>query len=207
MNLDDIPEIVMDLRSRLRVPAEPTRRGPVLLDRFFNEMTNPVLNHHVLADLTRGKVIEHLRSEGISVADVGDPGEQLAGFLFKAGNIAWAYVSSDARNPIGRQRFTAAHELAHAVLHRDAMPEQFLADTHEMLSDPDSALDPKEREANRFAAEVLLPAETCRARAEELRREHGCCPRAVLEYRLASELLVSAEATRYRLKSLGVGDE
>jgi Zn-dependent peptidase ImmA (M78 family) len=87
------------------------------------------------------------------------------------------------------------------------MPEQFLADTHEMLSDPDVALDPKEREANRFAAELLMPAEVCRARAEEMRNEYGCCPRAVLEYRLASELLVSAEAVRYRLKNLGVGDE
>lgn len=207
MNLDDIPEIVADLRRRLRIPVESARRGPVLLDRFFNEMTNPKLSHHVLPDLTRCKVIEHLRSEGIPVVNVGDPDELLAGFLFKAGNIAWAYVSSDARNPIGRQRFTAAHEFGHAVLHRESMPEQFLADTHEMVSDPDAALDPKEREANRFAAELLMPDEICRARAEELRREHNCCPHAVLEYRLASELLVSAEAARYRLKSLGIRDE
>jgi hypothetical protein len=207
MNLDDIPSIVAELRRRLRIPVDSARRGPVSLDAFFAEMTSPVLNHHVLPDLTRGKVIDHLRGEGIPVADGGDPGERLAGFIFKAGNAAWVYVSSDAKNPIGRQRFTAGHELAHAVLHRDAMPEQFLADTHEMLSDPDVALDPKEREANRFAAELLMPAEVCRARAEEMRNEYGCCPRAVLEYRLASELLVSAEAVRYRLKNLGVGDE
>lgn len=207
MNLDDIPEIVADLRQRLRIPVEPARRGPVLLDRFFSEMTNPKLSHHVLPDLSRGKVIEHLRTEGIPIVDIGDLDEPLAGFLFKAGNFAWAYVSSDARNPIGRQRFTAAHEFAHAVLHREAMPEQFLADTHEMVSDPDTALDPKEREANRFAAELLMPEGICRARASELKETHGCCPHAVLEYRLGSELLVSAEAVRYRLKSLGMRDE
>jgi hypothetical protein len=49
-----------------------------------------------------------------------------------------------------------------------------------------------------------------RARAEELRRNHGCCPRLVLAYRLASELLVSREAMHYRLngvKELGLTDE
>ena len=64
-----------------------------------------------------------------------------------------------------------------------------------------------EREANRFAAELLMPAEVCRGRADEIQREHGCCPRAVLAYRLAAELLVSREAMRYRLKGLEVGDE
>jgi hypothetical protein len=207
MTLNDIPGVVADLRRRLRIPVDPTRRGPVPLDRYFAEVTNPRLRHHVLPDLTRGKVIEHLRGEGIPVSDAGNPDEALAGFLFKAGNVGWAYVSRDARNPIGRQRFTAAHEFAHAVLHRDTMPEQFVADTHEMLADPDTALDAKEREANRFAVEVLMPEEICRVRAEEVRKQHGCCPRAVMEYRLAAELLVSVEAARYRLKNLGVGDE
>lgn len=207
MTLDDIPAAVADLRRRFRIPVEPARRGPVALDRFFDEMTDPTLNHHVLPDLTRARVVEHLRHEGIAVADIGDEKEALAGFLFLAGGMAWVYVSNDAGNPIGRQRFTAAHELGHAVLHRDTMPEQFLADTHGMISDPDATLDPKEREANRFASELLMPDEICRARADELRREHGCCPREVLEYRLAAELLVSQQALRYRLDHLGIGDE
>jgi hypothetical protein len=54
---------------------------------------------------------------------------------------------------------------------------------------------------------LLMPADICRARAEELRKKCHCCPRGVLVYRLASELLVSREALRYRLQSLGVGDE
>lgn len=207
MNLDDIPGVVADLRRRFNIPVDPARRGPVALDAFFAEMTNPTLSHHVLQDLTRGKVIEHLRSEGIPVADLGDANEVLAGFIFKAGNTAWIYVSRDSNNPIGRQRFTAAHELGHAVLHGDVMPEQFLADTHKMILDPDGALDPKEREANRFAVELLMPKEICMARADEMRREHGCCPRDVLEYRLAAELLVSQQAMLYRLDKLEVGDE
>jgi hypothetical protein len=52
-----------------------------------------------------------------------------------------------------------------------------------------------------------MPADVCRAHAAEIRRRHGCCPRGVLIYRLSSELLVSREALRYRLKALEVGDE
>jgi hypothetical protein len=207
MNLDDIPGLVAELRRRFSIPVNPMPRGPVPLDRFFAEMTEPLLHHHTLPDLTRLKVIEHLRSEGIAVADAEIPDERLAGFIFKAGRAAWVYVSSDRDNPIGRQRFTAAHELGHAVLHHDAMPEQFFADTHHILSDPAADLDPKEREANRFAVELLIPGEVCRARADEMKREYGCCPRAVLLYRLAAELIVSREAMRYRLQGLGVGDE
>jgi Zn-dependent peptidase ImmA (M78 family) len=207
MNLPDIAAVVADLRHRFRLPVDPTRYGPVPLDAFFHEMTNPRLTHGTIPDLTRGKVMEHLRDRGMRVADVGDPNEPLAGFIFQSDNAAWIYVSSDRNNPIGRQRFTAAHELGHAVLHRDAMPEQFLADTHQMLSDPDAKLDAKEREANQFAAELLMPEAICRAREAELRQQHGCCPRLVLAYRLAAELLVSREAIRYRLNNLGVGDE
>lgn len=207
MSLDDIPAAVADLRRRLRLPADPARHGPMPLDVFFAEMTDPVLTHHTLPDLTRGTVFDHLRGEGIAVAAAGDPAERLAGFIFTAGNAAWVYVSGDRDHPIGRRRFTAAHELGHAVLHRGDMPEQFIADTHAVVADPAADLAPKEREANRFAVELLIPAGVCRAREAELRREHGCCPRLVLAYRLAAELLVSREATRYRLNDLGVGDE
>ena len=76
-----------------------------------------------------------------------------------------------------------------------------------MVEEAAEPSDEMEREANRFAAELLMPAEVCVARVEELMGEHGSCPRGVLAYQLASELLVSREAMRYRLKSLGVGDE
>ena len=129
----------------------------------------------------------------------------LAGFVFAAGRVGWAFVS--AADPLPRRRFTAAHELGHFVLHRETMG-RFRADTDATLREAeDDVADRMEREANRFAAELLMPAEVCRARAAELRNKHGCCPRGVLVYRLSSELLVSREALRYRLQSLGVGDE
>jgi Zn-dependent peptidase ImmA (M78 family) len=59
-----------------------------------------------------------------------------------------------------RQRFSLAHELGHAVLHRDA---EFHLDDGVVIgfrSDQSSkADDPREIEANQFAAELLMPAE------------------------------------------------
>jgi Zn-dependent peptidase ImmA (M78 family) len=64
-----------------------------------------------------------------------------------------------------------------------------------------------ERQANRFAAELLMPGEVCRARASEYREAYRACPRSIFAYHLAAELLVSPEAMRYRLRDLEVGDE
>jgi hypothetical protein len=200
-----IAEAIRELRRKFDLPVDPTQRGPVLLDRFFQEMNRPRVSHFTLSGLTRGSVAEHLRSQSVSVDDIGDPNERLAGFLYLAGPAAWAYVSSDKENNLGRQRFSAAHELGHAVLHCERM-NRYIADVTVSEVD-DNSSEPMEREANRFAAELLMPEEVCQARAKELQEEYRVCPRLVLAYRLASELLVSREAMRYRLKSLGVGDE
>lgn len=197
-----IRQVVADLRLDCRQPADPTRCGPVLLDRFFDELN---LTHVALPVLTRRTVRDYLRAEGVAADGADDTDEPLAGFLVVAGRVGWAFVA--AADPLPRRRFTAAHELGHFVLHRAVMG-RFRADTPEMLREADDEEgEALEREANRFAAELLMPAEVCRARADVLRRDHDCCPRGVLAYRLASELLVSREAIRYRLQALGVGDD
>jgi IrrE N-terminal-like domain len=199
-DLDRVDDAVA--RLRLRVPSDPRRRGPVPLAGYFAETG---LDHVELPGLTRGAVTEYLRREGVPAEDLGDPADVLAGFVFAAGRVGWAFVS--AADPLPRRRFTAAHELGHFVLHRATMG-RFRADTDATLREAnDDAVDRMEREANRFAAELLMPADVCRSRAVELRDKHDCCPRGVLVYRLSSELLVSREALRYRLQALGVGDE
>jgi hypothetical protein len=198
-----IADVVAKLRRDFELPVDPARRGPVPLNRIFEAMSRPWVTHCTLPELTLASVAEHLRSEGVVIDLPGDPAEKLVGFLYLTASTAWAYVSADGNN-LGRRRFTAAHELGHAVLHRDRMGRYRADATVEEANESD---DEMEREANRFAAELLMPAEVCAVRAEELRAEHGCCPRGVLAYQLASELLVSREAMRYRLRSLGVGDE
>ena len=194
-----IAAAVADLRARVGLPVDTARRGPVPLDRFFQELN---LSHVAIPGLTLGGVVDHLRTDGVPVEDIGEPRTALAGFLFAAGRIGVAFVN--ANDTLGRRRFTAAHELGHAVLHREKMG-QFIADPD--IAEADDATAGVEREANHFAVELLMPEEVIRARAAELRAEYRACPRLVLAYRLASELLVSREAMRYRLKTLEVGDD
>ena len=196
-----IGDAIHRLRTRCGMPVDSSQRGPVLLNRFFEEQN---LEHVALEQLSVGNVMRYLWQQGINVAEPAEPGERLAGLMFYAGRVGWAFVNAD--DILARRRFTAAHELGHAVLHPNRM-ELFTIDTEQTLREADGTGDAMEREANRFAAELLMPEEVCRERADELRREYRTCPRVVLAYRLASELLVSAEAMRYRLKSLEIGDD
>lgn len=62
-----------------------------------------------------------------------------------------------------RQRFTIAHEIAHFVLHRDEIGDGLVDDTfyRSGLSER------REWEANRLAAEILMPWHLIRAEANE----------------------------------------
>lgn len=195
-----IAEAIAKLRRDNQLPVDPQVRGPVPLNRFFE---NGNLSHVALPGLTCGRVTEYLLAEGGTVEPFGAPGEPLAGFLYFAGKSGQAFVNADDILP--RRRFSAAHELGHAVLHRERMG-RFRADTSETLLEADDSTDEIEREANQFATELLMPEAVVRARADELRTLHKCCPFGVLAYRLAAELLVSRQAIGYRLKNLGVAD-
>ena len=195
-----IAETIARLRKDFKLPVDPKVRGPVPLHRFFEECA---ISQVALPALTCGRVSEYLLAEGDTVEPFGEPAEPLAGFLYFAGNSGQAFVNADDILP--RRRFTAAHELGHAVLHRLRMG-RFRADTPATLLEADESTDELEREANQFAAELLMPEAVLLARAEELRSLHQCCPFGVLAYRLAAEMLVSRQAMGYRLKNLGVAD-
>jgi len=196
-----IAETIVRLRKDFRIPLDTSVHGPVPLHRFFDEIA---LSHVAIPGLNCGRVVEYLLTEGSKVEPFDDAAEPLAGFLYFAGNFGHAFVDADDILP--RRRFSAAHELGHAVLHRERMG-RYRADNRTTLLEDDESTDELEREANQFAAELLMPEAVVRARASELKSLHGCCPLGVLTYRLAGELLVSREAMRYRLKNLGVSDE
>ena len=64
--------------------------------------------------------------------------------------------------PVRRQRFTVAHELGHWVCHAlgARLPQPTYCRAKDLAEDADRAL---EREANVFAAELLMPEEAVRA--------------------------------------------
>lgn len=214
--------VAASLHARFGLSGDPARRGPVPLARFLDEFN---LLHVTLPLLTRAGIANYLLGEGIVAAglvDRGAPDDVLCGFIFTTGTDGLVFVGEREPvasagqdqprlkpTPLGRWRFTAAHELGHFLLHQDRMiAGRWLGDTKETIREVDEPeMATMEREANRFAAELLMPADVCRARAEAFRAAYRVCPRATFAYHLSSELLVSPEALRNRLKELGLGDE
>jgi Zn-dependent peptidase ImmA (M78 family) len=58
-----------------------------------------------------------------------------------------------------------------------------------------------EKEANQFAAELLIPESRCKDMYRDFTKKYGV-QRPVLIKRLATEFLVSAEAMKWRLMAL-----
>lgn len=97
-------------------------------------------------------------------------------------------VVINSHDPARRQRFTFAHELAHYLLHRDLVDEVV---DNAFYRSPNLG-DDMERQADRFAAQLLLPA-------EEVRRAYGSV-KALAP--LADRFDVSDTALRIRLREL-----
>jgi Zn-dependent peptidase ImmA (M78 family) len=62
-------------------------------------------------------------------------------------------ITVNARHPDTRQRFTLAHEIAHFILHRDAIGDGII-DNGMYRSGKSEKI---ERQANQYAAEILMP--------------------------------------------------
>lgn len=200
---DRVTPAVAAVRAGLGAAPPAGRRGPVLLAPLVaaqNRLAQVALPH-----LSRLAVYDHLAGFGVTPADTGDEDEPLAGFLFVTPSAGLLFVN--ASDPVGRQRFSAAHELGHFVLHRGEMGGRAtFADTPEAIRLDADQSDRHEREANRFAVELLMPADACRAREAAFRAAYRSCPRTALAHHLAAEFLVSRESMRYRLRELRLGD-
>jgi len=103
-----------------------------------------------------------------------------------------------------RQRFTIAHEIGHLQLHRTELEGSVHVDRGSLRRDALAAagVDAKEIEANRFAAELLMPAEFLKAalgdRSIDIEDDEAVAA-------LAKRFRVSEAAMRFRLSSLGDG--
>ena len=112
-------------------------------------------------------------------------------------------IAVESRDAPVRQRFTAAHELAHFLLHSRLISEAGELNRHEdILFELNGATNPTaplsrahEVEANKLAATILMPAGYIRDHYDKERDN-------VAE--LASDLQVSKAAVEIRLKNLGL---
>lgn len=117
-------------------------------------------------------------------------GATLSGMLLPARREVWVNV----HEPWERRRFSVAHEVGHFLLHAGQDGAAVYCRTGDLRPEPDTPERLREREANRFAAELLMPA----ALVTREVADHGPDPTA-----LAGAFRVSAVAMAWRLVNLG----
>jgi Zn-dependent peptidase ImmA (M78 family) len=125
--------------------------------------------------------------------------EDISGVLYR--DQQGTIVGVNSFHHPNRQRFTIAHEIGHFVLHEmdihvDKGYRMVLRD-----SVSSQAVDPLEIDANRFAAELLMPESMVRKDAEELL--HDMEDESGLQ-ELASRYRVSTQAMAFRVANLNL---
>lgn len=104
------------------------------------------------------------------------------------------HVTYNPAEPLVRQRFTIAHELGHLALGHLRDGERLLRDPAANFSS--GTLPPMEREANTFAADLLMPEKVVAFAVNE---------RRILDIGVLAKLFgVSQVAMRYRVQHLGL---
>src|SRR5258708_7744648 len=79
-----------------------------------------------------------------------------SGFLYRASNTA-PIIGVNKNHALSRKRFTIAHELGHLLLHTKNGVHLDQAIVQMRDARASAGLDDEEMEANRFAAELLMP--------------------------------------------------
>lgn len=145
-------------------------------------------------------------SLGFPVSTLDDLGDDVSGVFVSRGD--GGAIGVNRHHARVRQRFTIAHELGHGLLHRGRMPLFIdkgygVAFRNGRSSTGELRM---EREANAFAAALLMPEAMVRNAVDELSWTHGFDVGGggdALET-LARRFKVSQEAMSYRLARLGV---
>jgi Zn-dependent peptidase ImmA (M78 family) len=174
--------------------------------RLVRAVVDQVLEQHAFAISPEGTVnpIEIAKANDISVERFTLE-ESLSGFLLnQEGSFLIGVNNEDGES---RQRFTIAHELGHYFLHdrttsyMDTKTGHFSVTPRNEVSS--AGVDPKEIEANLFAAELLMPEESIRQEMEKL-GAFGIFDDKDEEIRqLAKTYQVSVKALTIRLERLG----
>jgi Zn-dependent peptidase ImmA (M78 family) len=161
-----------------------------LVRRLLHGVTNPPI-----------PVEEIARKLGAEVRYIPFEGKgEVSGMLFR--DAAQKLIGVNSLHHPNRQRFTIAHEIGHLLLHKG---EAIHVDKTLFVNLRDSAssqaIDDDEIEANRFAAELLMPREMLlgdlRDQAIDLEGDEDLLS-------LARRYKVSMQALTFRLANLGL---
>ena len=150
-------------------------------------------------------VFQIAKSLGIDVISE-DASDDVAGFLVKDYDQKTAVIGVNKNHSRRRRRFTIAHELGHFFLHdyegvhfdgRHSGSLMFLRDERAK-----KGTDVEEREANFFAAELLMPSSFLQTDLAEIREIFLNDEDPNLKV-LAKKYDVSSQALTFRLANLG----
>lgn len=126
----------------------------------------------------------------VNAAVFSDP-NQSGRILVRSGNVR---IDVNARDAVTRRRFTIAHEIGHAVLHLDGVESGEISDSAAQFNRVATLnpREPREAEADRFAAVLLMPEALVREQFENVQDIDT----------LAKMFVVSNEAMKIRLQQL-----
>jgi len=112
-----------------------------------------------------------------------------------------AFIAVNDAHHENRQRFTIAHEIGHFCLHKPGEGVHFDEDfrVYGRNSKSSLATDPKEIDANQFAAELLMPKRFLLSDFSGMKGDQED-----IVVRLAKRYKVSRQAMEYRLANLGL---
>ncbi|WP_086382517.1 ImmA/IrrE family metallo-endopeptidase [Caballeronia sordidicola] len=120
----------------------------------------------------------------------------------------WINPAENAYAP--KRRFTLAHEIAHFCMHRSSDRLEFV-DTRSTMNRSESYWNSYESEANRFAAEMLMPQQMIESLGREVidsyKAEHNVEKMPLTRFVdvMAVKFRVSRPAMEFRLKNVGIG--
>lgn len=171
-----------------------------------------VRRKHIRSLVERLLTEHRIRSAPVPVVDLAsalgakvklEPAEDdLSGFLYRDRKRKLVVIGVNADHHPNRQNFTAAHELGHFLLHdfdNVHVDRQFKVWLRSEASS--QGTDTEEKEANLFAAELLMPARFLERDIQQIGAFDLLDERIIAK--LADEYGVSAQAMTFRLSYLG----
>jgi len=124
--------------------------------KLVRDLTSSLLAQHNIVDAPVD--VERLaQSEHVDIRKERADGD-ISGFLFRDRDKSTAIIGVNSRHHANRQRFTIAHELGHFMLHTMDQVHVDRGFEVRLRNDESSkGIDTDEKEANLFAAELLMP--------------------------------------------------
>jgi len=145
------------------------------------------------------KIIE---KHGVKIVEHANQATDISGLLFR--HVSEVVIGVNIAHNPARQRFTLAHEFGHFLLHGVSSPDALHIDRGFVVRYRDSTssqgTDDEEREANLFAAELLMPRQFLQADLAE--KAIDLVDNETVE-ELAARYQVSTQAMAFRLANQG----